>query len=117
MIGPPEGAPAVDWAKQALAKQAFQDAVEGPKARKRKAPKSLGGLRWTNRFKRWGGLKGVEERRFLDAGILAAAVNNNNFSKARRQIAKDLLEWLLENPLRVLPVAARDYLTPLPETT
>jgi hypothetical protein len=67
---------------------------------------SLGGLRWTRRLKRKGGLQAIEARRALE---FALVMNHKPRTDSEREMLPGVLEWLQENPLRTLPVLTKEY--------
>lgn len=67
---------------------------------------SLGGLRWTRRLKRKGGLRAIEARRLIEFKLIA---NHKPRNDSERELLPGVLEWLLENPVRTLPVLTKEF--------
>jgi hypothetical protein len=81
--------------------------ARAPSAKKR-LTKSVGGLRWTRRLKKFGGLTQLEERRLIDFALVGS-VNPETASASQLEMLPGILEWLKEHPLRTLPQATKDY--------
>jgi hypothetical protein len=80
-----------------------------PKSKvKKPQARSLGGLQWTRRLKRLGGLAGLERLRLRHFELLAK-VPESKLSDVDKQLAQGVFEWLRENPARVLPKATLSY--------
>jgi hypothetical protein len=75
----------------------------------KKKIKQLQGVRWTRRLIRHGGLRRLQLIRLGQLQFLANAPSNLDLKKHQRELAKNLFEWMQENPLRVMPVAALEY--------
>jgi hypothetical protein len=58
-------------------------------------------MRWTRRLKRFGGLRQIESIRVAQFEGLAKILNTADHQQ-RHETAKNALEWLTENPVRVL---------------
>jgi hypothetical protein len=74
---------------------------------KKKAPtKALGGLHLTTRLKRKGGMQAIEARRVIEFALIA---NHKPRNDSERELLPGVLEWLLENPVRTLPVLTKEF--------
>ena len=65
-------------------------------------------MSWTTREKRHGGRQGIEARRLIEFKLIADALGKSP-AKERAEMLKGVLEWLLENPVRTLPVLTKEY--------
>lgn len=61
---------------------------------------------WTRRLKRHGGLRNIEARRILECKLIA---DRKPRDAREAEMLKGVLDWLLENPVRTLPQATKDY--------
>jgi hypothetical protein len=61
---------------------------------------------WTSRLKRKGGLRAIQARRIVECKLIAG---HKPKSKEEAEMLKGVLEWLLENPVRTLPVVTKEY--------
>jgi hypothetical protein len=67
-------------------------------------------MRWTTRFKRWGGYLMVEAHRERQFERIAETIEQ--MPPHRQETLKRFGEWMSENPLRLMSQAVEDFFWP-----